>query len=148
MNRVLLKRTLLGLWSLWWTVVLATNLADAAQALGALDPSWPFASGNYRLIAETTARHGPPAWVNAVLFAGVLLWEATATALFWQAFARHGSAAGRQAVYRAFTVGLSLWLAFLVADEVCIAYPVEASHLRLFTSQLLTLLAIELLPEG
>jgi hypothetical protein len=41
-----------------------------------------------------------------------------------------------------------LWGAFLVADEVLIAYPVEGTHLRLFLVQLVTLLAIELLPEG
>jgi len=44
-----------------------------------------------------------------------------------------------------------LWVkaaAFLVADEVFFAYPVEGTHLRLFTAQLATLLAIELLPEN
>ena len=28
-----LKRALLAFWSVWWTVVFATNLADAAKAL-------------------------------------------------------------------------------------------------------------------
>jgi hypothetical protein len=43
---------------------------------------------------------------------------------------------------------LLLWVGFLVADEVLIAYPLEAIHLRLFVAQLLTLMAIEFLPEG
>ena len=47
-------------------------------------------------------------------------------------------------LYAAFTAGLSLWLAFALADEVFVAYPVEGTHLRLFTAQL----AVELLPEG
>jgi hypothetical protein len=51
-------------------------------------------------------------------------------------------------LYAAFTAGLSLWLAFALADEVFVAYPVEGTHLRLFTAQLATLLAVELLPEG
>jgi hypothetical protein len=34
-----------------------------------------------------------------------------------------------------------------VADEVCIAYAVEAAHLRLLTAQLVTLVAIEVLAE-
>jgi hypothetical protein len=50
-------------------------------------------------------------------------------------------------LYAAFTAGLVLWLAFLVADELCIAYPVEGTHARLFTAQLATLLSVELLPE-
>jgi hypothetical protein len=44
--------------------------------------------------------------------------------------------------------GLSLWAAFVLADEVFIAYAVEAAHWRLFIAQLVTLLAVELLPEG
>jgi hypothetical protein len=44
-------------------------------------------------------------------------------------------------------VSLSLWAAFQVADVVFIAYGVEATHLRLFTAQLATLLVIELVPE-
>lgn len=35
----------------------------------------------------------------------------------------------------------------MIADEVCIAYAVQATHVRLLVAQLLTLLAIELLPE-
>ena len=41
-----------------------------------------------------------------------------------------------------------LWGTFAIADEVLIVYSVEATHLRLFIAQLVTLLAIELLPEG
>jgi hypothetical protein len=138
-----LKRTLLAGWALWWTVVLASNLTDAAKATGLVGESWTFASGNYRFICDTTARYGPPAWVNAVLFGAAICWEALATLLFWRA-----CWAGRAAVYAAFTVGLALWLAFLVADEVCLAYGLEGTHLRLFAAQLVTLLAIELLPDS
>jgi hypothetical protein len=35
-----------------------------------------------------------------------------------------------------------------VCDEVFIAYAIEATHLRLFIGQFLTLLTIELLPDG
>jgi hypothetical protein len=35
---------------------------------------------------------------------------------------------------------LALWAAFLVADEVFVAYAVEGAHLRLFIAQLVTLL--------
>jgi hypothetical protein len=54
----------------------------------------------------------------------------------------------RLALYAAFLTGLSLWAAFILADEVFIAYAVEGTHWRLFTAQLATLLAIEWLPEG
>ena len=37
--------------------------------------------------------------------------------------------------------------AFIVADEIFIAYPVEGTHLRLFTAQLATLLMLELVRD-
>lgn len=106
-----MKRALLGLWAVWWSIVLAGNVADAARAVGTLPESWPFASGNYRAIVDTTARYGTPAWVNAGLFGGVICWEASATLLFWRAWWRYGDAATRRrAVRQAFLAGLSLWL--------------------------------------
>jgi hypothetical protein len=141
------KRLLLVGWSLWWTCVLIGNLADAAKDLGLLPASRPFASGNYQLVTETTARFGVPPVVNAALFAGVLAWEALATGLFWRAAWRHGSPSARPALYAAFTAGLLLWLAFMIADELCCAYAVEATHVRLFMAQIATLIAVDLLPE-
>jgi hypothetical protein len=143
-----LKRTLVLLWAVWLTVVLATNVADAAKELGLLGPTWQFASGNFQFLTETTARYGTPTWVNGLLFAGVIGWEGTAAGLFWWCWWRFPDRAqGSGRVYIAFTAALTLWLAFMIADELCIAYNVEGTHLRLLTAQLATLLAIELLPE-
>ncbi len=138
----LLKRVLVLFWAVWFTVVLATNLCDAAKAMDVLEASGTFASGNYALVVQTTARYGPPAWLNGLLFAGVIAWEGLAALLFWLALGK------RSFLYAAFTAGLGLWAAFMVADEVFIAYPIEATHMRLFIAQLASLLAIELLPDG
>jgi hypothetical protein len=145
-----LKRTLLFFWAVWLTVVFATNVLDGCKAVGLLGADWPLASGNYRFLAETTGRYGTPGWLNGLLFVGVVSWEGAAAVLFWLAWRRfrgRGQVGGRT-LYAAFTAGLGLWAAFLVADEVCIAYGVEATHWRLFTAQLVTLLAVEWLPEG
>ena len=130
-------------------MVFLTNLADAGKAAGQLDESWTFASGNWNFIQETTARYGTPAALNVILFAGVILWEGVAAVLFWRAaWSYRGRSSARRAVYLAFTTSLLLWGAFLVADEVFIAYPLEGTHLRLFVAHLVTLLAVELLPEA
>jgi hypothetical protein len=145
---LLLKRLLLFLWAVWLSVVFLSNLADALKELGLLGESWAFASGNWKFIKETTARYGTPDFVNAVLFAGVIVWEAVVALLFWLAACTfRGRRSGRKVLYLAFTATLLLWGAFLIADEVFIAYPVEGAHLRLFIAHLATLLAIELLPE-
>lgn len=145
---MILKRLLLLFWAIWLTVVLLSNLADAGQALGVVGPSWMFASGNFKAIKVTTVRYGIADLWNTFLFAGVIFWEAIAVVLFWRAlFSYQGKKSGRSALYLAFTTTLSLWAAFLIVDEIFIAYPMEAAHFRLFCSQLLTLLAIELLPD-
>jgi hypothetical protein len=149
MNHVILvKRLLLLFWAVWWSVVFLSNVADAGKGLGVVDESWAFASGNWNFIQETTARYRTPAAVNVLLFAGAIVWEGTAAVLFWWAGWRfRGRNSARKAVYRAFATALLLWGGFLVADEVLIAYPVAATHLRLFMAHLVTLIAVALLPE-
>ncbi|HTU93159.1 MAG TPA: hypothetical protein VMF69_23975 [Gemmataceae bacterium] len=150
MNHViLLKRLLLLFWAVWLSVVFFSNLADAGKGLGLLGESWAFASGNWKLIQETTARYKFPPAVNAILFACVILWEGAAAVLFWRAgWSFRGRSSAGKAVYWAFTISLLLWGAFLIADEIFLVYPLESTHLRLFVAHLATLLAVELLPEG
>jgi hypothetical protein len=142
-----LKRGLLLFWGVWLGVVFATNLCDGLQALGLLGEGWAFASGNYRLVEQTTARYGTPGWLNALLFVGVVCWEGAAALLFCLAGLR-GRGECRRLRHAAFAAGLGLWAAFLLADEVFVAYALEGTHLRLFTALLATLLAVELLPGG
>ena len=145
---VFLKRLLLLFWAVWMSVVFLSNLADAGKAAGILGESWSFASGNLKFIKETFARYGTSDFVNALMFAGVIIWEGFAAVLFWRAaWAFRGMKSGRKELYLAFTNSLLQWGAFLIADEICIAYTLEGSHLRLLSAQLLTLLVIELLPE-
>jgi len=147
-SALLLKRVILLFWAIWLTLVLATNVLDGCKALELVSPNWAFESGNYGFVVQTTAPYATPAWVNVVLFAGVVVWEAVATVLFWLAcFRFRGKTRGMPTVYLAFTASLTLWLSFMIADEIFIAYVVEGTHLRLFIGQLLTLLAIELLPD-
>jgi hypothetical protein len=82
---ILPKRLLLLFWAVWFSVVFLSNLADAGKSLGLLGGSWAFASGNGKLIQETTASYGISSTVNATLFAGVILWEGIAAVLFWRA---------------------------------------------------------------
>jgi hypothetical protein len=145
-----LKVWLLFVWAAWLTVVFTTNALDGLKALGQLSEGWAFASGNYRLLVATTARYGTSNSLNAVLFAGVIAWDAIAAALFWRATWLFPARAtkGSRPVHLAFAVSLALWGAFLLADEIFIAYEVEAKHFLIFSAQVATLLAIELLPEG
>jgi hypothetical protein len=149
MHVIFFKRVLVLFWALWFSIVFLSNLADAAKGLGLLNESWTFASGNLKFIKETTARYRTPDLANWILFAGVIVWEGVAVVLFWRAGWRfRGRGSGHKTLYAAFTTSMLLWGAFLVADEVFIAYPLEGTHLRFFIAQLVTLLAVELLPEN
>ena len=53
-------------------------------------------------------------------------------------------------MYAAFGVSLALWAGLIVADEAFVAYEIanlEATHVRLFAVQLISLLAVRLLPD-
>ena len=145
-----LKRGLLFFWAAWLTIVLLTNVFDLLKQVGVLGQSWTFASGNYGFMAATTAVHALPDALVMLLFVGVVLWEALAAGLLWQAFAafRAGRATTLARVDTAFAVSLALWAAFMLADEIFLAFDVEATHMRIFAAQIVTLLAIHLLPNG
>ena len=83
-------------------------------------------------------------------FAGVIAREGLALALHWRALAasRGEGLADRRPVDPAFVVGVALSAGFVLADEVFVAYDVEATHLRLPVAQLVSRLAIHLLPDG
>lgn len=142
----LLKRAILLFWALYFTLILASNLTDGLKAMGMLPEWFRFVSGNYRLIAKVTSIYNTPPEIVAVLFVGVLLWEALAALLFWRAFVRFEP----QDALSAFVVGLALWATFIIMDELFIAFEVanlEGSHLNLLSAQFITLLALHLLPD-
>ena len=145
-----LKRGLLLFWAAWLSIVVLTNTFDALRALDVLDTGWRFASGNWAFLVETTRVYDTPNWLQAILYAGVIAWEGLGALLLWRAFSASlgNGLVDRRPTDTAFVVNLALWAAFVLVDEVFLAYDVEATHLRLFIAQLVTLVAIHLLPDG
>lgn len=121
-----------------------SNSGDALKKLGVLGQSFPFVSGNYALVYRVTRIYGVPSAAVAVLFAGVLVWEIATAACFWRAFFSSGRDMRQAAaVTTGFALGLGLWAAFILLDEILIAYEIpglETTHLALLSAQLLSLL--------
>ncbi|MEJ2346962.1 MAG: hypothetical protein P8076_15110 [Gammaproteobacteria bacterium] len=138
----------MALWAGWYSLVVITNAADALKALAILPADWPLASQNFRRIREATAVYNAPPWLDAVLFAGVIIWQSAGAVLFWLALAHSVAGHGVDFPHTnlAFTVALALWGAFILAEEIFKQYRAESSHLLLFLAQLLSLLALHLLP--
>jgi hypothetical protein len=141
-----IKRGILVFWAVWLTVVATTNVLDALRASGALPPSFRFASGNWGWINQTMDPLAVPRELQGLLFAGAILWEALAAALFWRAAAvyRGRPLAEERVAAGACGVNLALWCAFQVLDEVFLAYQPEAVHRTIFLSQLATLILLHL----
>lgn len=142
-----LKQGAILFWTIWLGLVFAGNLCDFLKYLGVLNKAWKFASGNYELIHKTTDVYHLPETAVRILFGGVLIWEALATVLMGAALISFsGEMTG--VVTTAFGVSLGLWAAFLISDEVFVAYPMEGVHFPIFIAQLMTLLALYLLPNA
>jgi hypothetical protein len=144
-----LKLALLGFWSLWFAIVTATNVLGGLKALHVLGESWRFASTNYEAVVKATARYSPPAWLPAALFAAVIAWQLVTCALLAGAFVSSvaAQAIDLDAATLALGSGVALWAAFMLADEITVKYEFERTHELLFTAQLATLLALQLLPD-
>jgi hypothetical protein len=149
MSRLAIKRGLLLFWAIWLSVVLLTNVADALKGAHIISATFPMVSGNFPLIGATIGNFGlgePVAWI---LFVGVIVWEAIAAFLLWRAVSQYRGQAlpGTSSADTALGVSLGLWAAFLISDEIFIAYPLESSHIHLLTAQLATLLVLHLIPD-
>lgn len=129
------RRLLTAFWAVYFLLVAASNLSDALIAVGWLSAGVPFTSGNFALIGEVTSIYGVPGWVNGLLFAGIILWQIALVVLFARAF---GNAELLNVAYGA---SAALWVAFILADELFIAYHVqglESTHVGLLTLQCVT----------
>jgi hypothetical protein len=143
-----MKRGLLIFWTAWTGLVFASNAADGLKRLRVLPESWAFASGNYNLMIKVTAIYCTPQWIVAALFCGVVGWQAAGTCWYLRAAMNPCAGAGqRQEMLSAFGINLALWAAFMIADEVFLAYPMENVHRAVFTAQLVTLMGIWVLPK-
>jgi hypothetical protein len=138
---VTLKHGLILFWALWMTVVVLNNLGDGLRVLGLVPETFPIHSGNYSVMRDVMAKRRAPDWSTKLLFAGVILWEIIIAYLLWRAVFDLTTF-----LIPAFGANLALWAAFMIADEVFVAYEVEATHLRIFTAQIVTLLFILLTP--
>jgi hypothetical protein len=147
----IINRGLLLFWSLWFSLVLGSNVVDGLQAAGVVPEEWAFSSGNFGFIADTIAIYEWPSAVAAVLFLGVVLIQLATCVLFWRAVRETGRSGdgGHSAALPAFGAGIGLFAGFLVADEFFIVYDripdLESTHFLVFCALLLSLVVMRLL---
>ena len=149
----ILARALLLFWALWLSVVSASNAVDALEGTGILSPGWRFASGNFALVAESLSIYSLPQIWAAVLFSLVLFVELASSALFWRAALDPNplSPHAQPRILYPFFVGIGLFCAFLVFDEVLLVYRrfpgLETTHFAVLSALVLSLILIRVLDE-
>jgi hypothetical protein len=147
-------RGILLFWALWWSVVSASNVVDALQAGGVIEPGWRFASGNFSLVADSLSIYAAPPAAAGVLFALVLLLELTASALFWRAVLTGDplAAHSQPRIFAPFWVSIGLFCAFLVFDELLLVYRrypgLAPGHFAVLSALLLSTILIRVLDAG
>jgi hypothetical protein len=148
---VTLKRGLLVFWAVWFSLVCLTNVLDGCKRLELLPTTWQYVSGNFQLILSVVSVYRIPEWLAALLFTGATCVEGVCAALFWLAAVRfQGVHSPHLALaVTAFALSIALWAAFAVSVEMFIAFEKvsEGTFHTLFSANLLSLLAICLLPD-
>jgi hypothetical protein len=140
----ILKQGILLLWAVWLLMVTVMNILEALKALHFL-PSSVKASSNWALMLRVTAVYKTPTWMNGVLFAGVIIWEAVATLYLWAAF----FTGHLETATTALILCVALWGAFILVNQFFLVFNTEPAvatvHRDLFVAFLVSLMAIRLL---
>ena len=139
-------------WATWLSLVLILNILDVLKHHGALGEGWKFNSGNFPFMQAVVKVYGTPNAITWVLYISAIVWEVVAVGLLWAAFASFDPT-NLRLVNLAFLVNLALWALFVVMDEIFLAFLVPGfnimeTHRSLFTANLVSLMAIHLLPNS
>lgn len=146
---VSLKRGVLLYWSLWFSVVWFANVADRLRAAGYINPAWKAGYGDFSVLSTSSALYGAPTHLSAAMITLVLVWEALTVGFFWRAFAKFRGVhqAEHFSLRGAFILALTLFAAFLLADESFARHSREPTHMLIFVALLISLLVTYFLPE-
>ena len=142
------KQVLVAFWALWWAIAFLTDFNGGLIQLGFTTTKW-LAGDNYPSLHNTLAAYGTPTWLAVMLFVGIICWSGLSTLLLAKAALtpfrpREG---WLKSVDRAFIVSLGLWLAFFIADQIFLKFGLEENHMVQGGFQLLSYIAIHILPD-
>ena len=92
--------------------------------------------------------YSAPWWLPWLLFTGILCFQLLVVFLFgWAIISSAGGTLNAVAINAAFSSGVALWAAFMLADEILKQYDAEHSHVLFFIAQLLTFVSLSVLPS-
>ncbi|MDI9817984.1 MULTISPECIES: hypothetical protein [unclassified Legionella] len=142
------KKIMILFWMLWWLIALWTDVMGLLAHYGLVVKDWA-RDINYPFLLESLKIYPVSDWLPPLLFAGIILWSfASAAAFFWACLSLHKSPQlWMRRADIAFIISLSYWLAFFLADQLVMKFDLEENHMVQGGFQLLTYLALYLLPS-
>lgn len=143
------KKLIVLFWAAWWLIALWTDVVGGFAHLGLINASWA-PDTNYPFLVSTLKMYQVPSWLPPSLFIGIIIWSLVSTLAFlWACFALGKTrAVWMRRAEIAFIISLSLWLAFFLADQIVMKFNEEENHMVQGGFQLLSYLALYLLPES
>jgi hypothetical protein len=143
----LIKQGILLFWFCWFLIAFLSNTTDFLIAKNIIS-NIPFHSGNYFALEKVLSIFNTPTQLLNLLFTLDIITQGISAILFL--IANYYFLKGYKywvPIHTAFGISMLLWAAFIILEEVFIAYIYEGTHIRLLCFELISLLAIHILPH-
>ncbi|KTD56004.1 hypothetical protein Lsai_2134 [Legionella sainthelensi] len=132
------------MWALWISIVFLTDFCNLMVGFDLLPADFPASSHNLDWIHQFLKLY----WLDndrmcLILFSIINLWVMAIAVLYWRAFISYYTC-GKYYVYRvmqAFILNMSLFVCFLVTDEIFIQYQAGHSHMNMLLYMFTSLIA-------
>jgi hypothetical protein len=148
LHHLLFKKTIILFWTFWWLIALWTDIVGSLKHMRILSADWA-PDLNYPSLVDSLKIYHLPFWFPVALFIIILLWSLLSAGLFcWASIGLYKpSRVWKKRAQNAFIVSLTYWLAFFIADQIVMKFDLEENHMVQGGFQLLTYLALYILPE-
>lgn len=146
-----IKLGCLAFWSAWFLLAFLSNLFDFVKCIQeyALPSWWKFYSGNCQALWKVFSLYNiPPTVFYTTFILNMLAQVCSALLFFWATLRFCITRTLNRLMHVAFGLSMALWAIFIILEELFIAYPFEATHMRLFLFEMLTLMMLHLLPTN
>lgn len=148
LHNMAFKKIIILFWALWWFIALWTDVSGGLVHMHLIHVTWA-SDNNYVSLADSLKMYQLPVWVPPLFFIGIVVWSLLSTLAFcWASMAlRKNKSLWIKRAEIAFIISLTYWLAFFLADQAVMKFDVEENHMVQGGFQLLSFLALYLLPD-
>jgi hypothetical protein len=142
------KKAIIIFWAIWWVIASWTDIIGGLAHLGILHASWA-PDTNYPFLVESLKMYHLKPWIPTIAFIGIITWSTASTLAF--IFASFSLVRDEQVwlprAEFAFILSLTYWMTFFLADQIVMKYDLEQNHMIQGGFELLTLLALYIIPK-